>query len=244
MNYSYDDRESIKKEKKNALKSILKPFIFIYYRSNNLLYKTIARLILGFIIAFILFGIITLFVRFDKMKSSTMMNTIEPNKIVITSKLRYALAIKPFISKLTGKTIVFSRPERGDIVFIVDPRSKKENIFKKFISYTVYFFTFGNVNISNTRYLVKRVIGLPNETIEIKNKTVYINGTELNEPWANIGKDNRILESNISSRDNFGHYIIGYNEYFVLSDNRDYAYDSRDFGSIHFSLIDGKVISY
>ena len=244
MNYSYDDRKAIKNEKKNTLKSILKPFIFIYYRSNSLLYKTIARLILGFIIAFILFGLLSLFVRFDRMKSETMLNTIEPNKMMITSKLRYSIAIKPFVSKLTGKTIVFSKPKRGDIVFIADPRSKKENIFNRFFSYTVYFFSFGRVNISKTRYLVKRIIGLPNETIEIRNKTVYINGSELNEPWAYINKDNRILDSNISSRDNFGPYIIGYNEYFVLSDNRDYGYDSRDFGSVNFSLINGKVIHY
>ncbi|WP_300369017.1 signal peptidase I [Brachyspira sp.] len=242
MNYSYD-REEIKKEKRNAIKSILKPFIFIYYRSNSLLYRAIARLVFGFIITFILFGILILFVRFDRMKSSTMMNTIEPNEILITSKLRYGITIKPFVSSLTGKTIVFSRPKRGDIVFVVDPRTKKEFFIKRFVSYFVYFFSFGNLNISKTRYLVKRIVGLPNETIEIKNKVVYINGEILNEPWANADFDSRILDKEISTRDNFGPYIIGYNEYFVLSDNRDYGYDSRDFGNVPFANIDGKVIS-
>lgn len=242
MNYSYD-REELKKEKLNALKAVLKPFIFIYYRSNSLLYRVVARLILGFIIAFVLFGIFTLFIRIDRMKSSTMMNTIEPNEILITSKLRYGIALKPFVSSLTGKTIIFSRPKRGDIVFMIDPRTEKEFFLKRFVSYFVYFVTFGNVNISNTRYLIKRVVGLPNETIEIKNKVVYINGEVLNEPWANVEFDGRILDAEVSTRDNFGPYIIGYNEYFVLSDNRDYGYDSRDFGNVHFSNIDGKVIS-
>ena len=236
----------------NKTKSIiLKPSI-LYKLNGNIFYKIITRLILGFIIAFFIFGIMTIFVRFDRMKSSAMLNSslnsnsqnsIEENKIIITSKLRYAIAIKPFVSSLTGKTIIFSRPKRGDIVFMTDPRSSKENIIKRFFSYIVYFVTFGNVNISHRRYLIKRVIGLPNETIEIKNKAVYINGTLLEESWADTNKDMRFLDSEVSRRDNFGPYIVGYNEYFVLSDNRDYGYDSRDFGSINFSFINGKVIN-
>lgn len=211
------------------------------------LWKIFIRLILGFIISFFIFGIITIFVRFDKMKSSAMSNStknsIEKNETVITSKLRYAIAIKPFVSSLTGKTIIFSRPKRGDIIFMTDPRSSRENFIKRFFSYVIYFATFGNVNISKKRYLIKRVIGLPNETIEIREKKVYINGSFLEESWANINNDLRFLNSEVSGRDNFGPYIIGYNEYFVLSDNRDYGYDSRDFGSVNFSFINGKVIN-
>lgn len=211
------------------------------------LWKIFIRLILGFIIAFFIFGIITIFVRFDKIKSSAMSNStknsIEKNETVITSKLRYAIAIKPFVSSLTGKTIIFSRPKRGDIIFMTDPRSSRENFIKRFFSYVIYFATFGNVNISKKRYLIKRVIGLPNETIEIREKKVYINGSFLEESWANINNDLRFLNSEVSGRDNFGPYIIGYNEYFVLSDNRDYGYDSRDFGSVNFSFINGKVIN-
>lgn len=209
----------------------------------TVLYKIFVRIILGFIIAFFIFGILTIFVRFDKMKSSAMLNSIEENETVITSKLRYAIAIKPFVSSLTGKTIIFSRPKRGDIIFMTDPRSSSENFIKRFFSYAVYFATFGNVNISKKRYLIKRIIGLPNETIEIREKKVYINGSLLEESWANINNDLRILDSEVSGRDNFGPYIVGYNEYFVLSDNRDYGYDSRDFGSVNFSFINGKVIN-
>ena len=221
------------------MKGKTKFFIF----NIAVLYKIFVRIILGFIIAFFIFGIITIFVRFDKMKSSAMSNSIEKNETVITSKLRYAIAIKPFVSSLTGKTIIFSRPKRGDIIFMTDPRSSRENFIKRFFSYVIYFATFGNVNISKKRYLIKRVIGLPNETIEIREKKVYINGSFLEESWANINNDLRFLNSEVSGRDNFGPYIIGYNEYFVVSDNRDYGYDSRDFGSVNFSFINGKVIN-
>lgn len=219
----------------------LKTKFFIF--NIAVLYKIFVRIILGFIIAFFIFGLLTIFVRFDKMKSSAMLNSIEENETIITSKLRYAIAIKPFVSSLTGKTIIFSRPKRGDIIFMTDPRSPSENFIKRFFSYAVYFATFGNVNISKKRYLIKRVVGLPNETIEIREKKVYINGSLLEESWANINNDFRILDSEVSGRDNFGPYIVGYNEYFVLSDNRDYGYDSRDFGSVNFSLINGKVIN-
>ena len=219
----------------------LKTKFFIF--NIAVLYKIFVRIILGFIIAFFIFGLLTIFVRFDKMKSSAMLNSIEENETIITSKLRYAIAIKPFVSSLTGKTIIFSRPKRGDIIFMTDPRSPSENFIKRFFSYAVYFATFGNVNISKKRYLIKRVVGLPNETIEIREKKVYINGSLLEESWANINNDFRILDSDISGRDNFGPYIVGYNEYFVLSDNRDYGYDSRDFGSVNFSFINGKVIN-
>ena len=221
------------------MKGKTKFFIF----NIAVLYKIFVRIILGFIIAFFIFGLLTIFVRFDKMKSSAMLNSIEENETIITSKLRYAIAIKPFVSSLTGKTIIFSRPKRGDIIFMTDPRSPSENFIKRFFSYAVYFATFGNVNISKKRYLIKRVVGLPNETIEIREKKVYINGSLLEESWANINNDFRILDSEVSGRDNFGPYIVGYNEYFVLSDNRDYGYDSRDFGSVNFSLINGKVIN-
>ena len=219
----------------------LKTKFFIF--NIAVLYKIFVRIILGFIIAFFIFGLLTIFVRFDKMKSSAMLNSIEENETIITSKLRYAIAIKPFVSSLTGKTIIFSRPKRGDIIFMTDPRSPSENFIKRFFSYAVYFATFGNVNISKKRYLIKRVVGLPNETIEIREKKVYINGSLLEESWANINNDLRILDSEVSGRDNFGPYIVGYNEYFVLSDNRDYGYDSRDFGSVNFSFINGKVIN-
>ena len=221
------------------MKGKTKFFIF----NIAVLYKIFVRIILGFIIAFFIFGLLTIFVRFDKMKSSAMLNSIEENETIITSKLRYAIAIKPFVSSLTGKTIIFSRPKRGDIIFMTDPRSPNENFIKRFFSYAVYFATFGNVNISKKRYLIKRVVGLPNETIEIREKKVYINGSLLEESWANINNDLRILDSEVSGRDNFGPYIVGYNEYFVLSDNRDYGYDSRDFGSVNFSFINGKVIN-
>ncbi len=237
MSYSYHHTNF------NFFKFLLKPFLFIYYKKNNIIYKITIKIIAGLLISFLLYAIISVFLQFERMNSSTMEYTIRKNDFIVISKVKYAIEIKPFISKLTGKTFIFSKPKRGDIVLLIDPKSKKESSIKNFISFSIYFFTLGKVNISETKYIVKRVIGLPNETIEIRDKAVYINGILLNEPWININENNRTLNAKISTRDNLKPYIIGYNEYFVMSDNRDYGYDSRDFGNINFSHIIGKVIS-
>ena len=89
------------------------------------------------------------------------------------------------------------------------------------------------------RDFIKRVIGLPEEKIMIKNQKVYINGKELKEPYV-IHTD---IHSELQSqRDNWGKPItIPANHYFVLGDNRDSSYDSRFWGTVHEELIRGEV---
>ncbi len=232
----------------NVLFKKVKDFLFLFiYSIVSIIHPTVKvilkKISLILIITFVLYSIITFFIRFDRMPSETMLETFEKKELITTSKLRYAITIYPFISKLTEKTFVFSTPKRGDIVLVKDPKIRKKGFLNKFFAYPLYFLTLGRINKMENNYIVKRVIGLPNESIEIIDKTVYINGEPLNEPWLKVHLDKRILNKESSYRDNFAPYIIGYNEYFLLSDNRDYGYDSRNFGSVSFGLINGKVIS-
>lgn len=80
--------------------------------------------------------------------------------------------------------------------------------------------------------LVKRVIGLPGETISGQNGQVYINGKPLAEPWLPKG----VVTGN------FAPVKIPKNYYFVMGDNRDFSSDSRVFGPISGSLIVGRVV--
>ena len=88
------------------------------------------------------------------------------------------------------------------------------------------------LRLSNRRSdpLIKRVIGLPGETVEIKNGRVYINGQELNEPY---------LDQN--TYPNMAPVVVPEQEVFVLGDNRGQSNDSRAFGFVPFSDIVGRA---
>ena len=104
----------------------------------------------------------------------------------------------------------FRDPERFDI--IVFPFQYKENT-----------------------YYIKRIIGLPGETVQIVDGDIYINGTILEEDY---GK-----ETMVSSGRAINEIQLGEDEYFVLGDNRNYSEDSRfdDVGNIKRSNIIGRA---
>jgi signal peptidase I len=80
--------------------------------------------------------------------------------------------------------------------------------------------------------LVKRVIGLPGETISGQSGHVFINGKQLAEPWLPKGTETG----------NFSPVKIPKGDFFVMGDNRGFSSDSRVFGPISGSLIVGRVV--
>lgn len=85
-------------------------------------------------------------------------------------------------------------------------------------------------------HYVKRVIGLPGETIQIIGSDIYIDGKILEE---NFGKD-PITYAGIAAEP----ITLGEDEFFLMGDNREDSYDCRyeDIGPVHKSAIDGKAI--
>lgn len=82
--------------------------------------------------------------------------------------------------------------------------------------------------------LIKRLIGLPGETLEFRNGTVYINGVKLNEPYINEPcTPNMCPDRTIQ---------LGPDEYFFMGDNRNHSHDSRAFGPVHRQQIVGRAI--
>jgi signal peptidase I len=97
-----------------------------------------------------------------------------------------------------------------------------------------------------TRDFIKRVIGLPGDTIELKGKTVYINGTPLDEPYVRfLFPDDLPAGVGLSGSDprrKYGPATVPADHFFMMGDNRDNSEDSRFWGFMPRSYIKGKAL--
>lgn len=125
---------------------------------------------------------------------------------------------------------------------MMDTLKNGENLLVEKVSYhftdpdrfdIIVFYPYGR---DNSDYYIKRVIGLPGETIQIIGEDIYIDGEKLEE---NFGKD-PIMDSGIASEP----IKLGDDEFFVLGDNRTVSQDSRyeEVGPVKRENIEGKAI--
>jgi signal peptidase I len=94
------------------------------------------------------------------------------------------------------------------------------------------------------RDFIKRVIGLPNDTVELRNKQVFINGQPLNEPYVHFltpaAEGGEVTSKDVS--ENYGPVTVPADQYFVMGDNRDNSQDSRYWGFLPRSYVKGKAL--
>ena len=165
------------------------------------------------IVAAILALIIRTFViQAFKIPSGSMEDTLLIGDHLLVNKFIYGTEL-PFIDE---PVFEIREPERGDIIVFEFPEDRDKSYFQR-------------------RDFIKRIVGLPGDVVEIRNKNVFINGERIRTPEA-VYKD-----GNLSSgpRDNMPPIKVPNESYFVMGDNRDRSYDSRFWGFVDRSAIKG-----
>lgn len=142
------------------------------------------------------------------------MDTIEVNDRVMVNKLAYQ----------------WGEPQRGDIVVFRDPAEPEieESIPEAIIRSVLEAV---GIRTRGRDDLIKRVIGLPGETVEVKNNRILVDGTPIGEPY---------LAPTVTMADE-GPFAVGSDQVFVMGDNRQFSFDSRRFGPISLDAIIGKA---
>jgi signal peptidase I len=98
-----------------------------------------------------------------------------------------------------------------------------------------------------SRDFIKRVIGLPGETLELRNKKVYVDGRPLDEPYVHFLQpprgDSGLQEvTSHDVRERYGPVTVPPDQYFVMGDNRDNSQDSRYWGFLPRGYVKGKAL--
>lgn len=171
--------------------------------------------------------------------SESMVPTLEVGDFILVNKFKYGIRL-PLIRT---KVMDVSDPKRGDVMVFFPPHE--------------------------SRYFIKRVIGLPGDTIRVSNNGVYVNGQKLEQAFAYT--DNRHGDSCYGDRERF-RYVVSHEKldgrthlmrrcespfrpdsdrvwevpqghYFMMGDNRDNSSDSRVWGPVPEQRIVGKAFA-
>lgn len=172
------------------------------------------------------FAIRVFVVQAFKIPSGSMIPTLLIGDHILVSKLSYGLqwpqdckfrASFPPITCYSSTTVVpFGTPQRGDVIVFRYPEDEDKDF-------------------------IKRIVGLPGDVIEIRNKVVHVNGVPLDDRAYTQRIDPGTIGGSVNPRDNFGPVTVPDESYFVMGDNRDQSLDSRFWGYVRANKIKGKA---
>ena len=150
----------------------------------------------------------TFIIQAFKIPSGSMIPTLEIGDHILVSKFSYGVKI-PFTDICF---LDFHKPEREDVIVFREPKQGKKDF-------------------------IKRVIGLPGDHVEVRQKKLFINGQFQEDRHAYFA-GNRFR----SKTDNYGPVTVPEGHYFMMGDNRDNSSDSRVWGFVPFENIRGKAL--
>lgn len=147
--------------------------------------------------------------------------SMEPNLLIGDHLLVNKFVFGPTLSKAERLALPLRDVRRGDVVVFKYPEDPE-------------------------RDFIKRVIGLPGETIELKDHRIHVNGRPIEEPYAHYlpRPENPVQHETTSDdvRDRYGPVVVPPNAFFVMGDNRDNSQDSRYWGFLPKENIKGKAL--
>ena len=146
-----------------------------------------------------------------KIPSGSMKPTLLIGDHILVNRFIYGIKIPYF-----RKTVLpVGDPKRGDVVVFIYPEDRSKDF-------------------------IKRVVGIGGDTIEIRNKKIYLNSLPDNDTHG-VYTDDFIIPGSIQPRDNFGPVTVPRGSIFVMGDNRDQSYDSRFWGFVDLKDVLGKA---
>ncbi len=168
------------------------------------------------IIAILLALVIRAFVvQAFKIPSGSMKPTLLVGDHILVNKFIFGIKMRVPFTSINTTLIPISSPKRNDVVVFIYPVDPKKDF-------------------------IKRVIGLPGDTVQIKDKQIYINHLPMEDPHG-VHSDQMVIPEAEQPRDNTGPIIIPPNKFFVMGDNRDESYDSRYWGFVDQKEIIGQA---
>ena len=160
----------------------------------------------------IAFFIRTFVIQAYKIPSGSMKPTLLIGDHILVSKFNYGIKLPLIRSTL----LPIGTPKRGDIVVFIYPEDRSKDF-------------------------IKRLVGVPGDTIEIRDKKILINGLPYKDEHG-VYVDHLIIPGSVQPRDNFGPVTVPEQKLFVMGDNRDESYDSRFWGMVDQRDVLGKAL--
>ena len=157
----------------------------------------------------------TFVVQAFKIPSGSMLPTLQIGDHILVNKFLYGPRLEiPLTQMSLGRLPGLRKPRPGDVIVFIWPKDRSKDF-------------------------IKRVIAVEGQTVEVRNRQVFIDGKPWDDPHATW-----VMQRGLggAAGDNYGPYTVPPDHVFVMGDNRDQSYDSRFWGPVPIADIKGEAL--
>jgi signal peptidase I len=157
----------------------------------------------------------TFVVQAFKIPSGSMLPTLQIGDHILVNKFLYGPRLEiPLTQMSLGRLPGLRKPRPGDVIVFIWPKDRSKDF-------------------------IKRVIAVEGQTVEVRNRQVFIDGKPWDDPHATW-----VMQRGLggATGDNYGPYTVPPDHVFVMGDNRDQSYDSRFWGPVPIADIKGEAL--